>query len=145
MINSNSAIARIFFDMAIISGISLFLMKIWRFSSSVSVFLALFLFVFFIRFSLEMIYSVINILSSKYIGRILLNNVIALIDFKKSYRNIFRKWGLIIFYTLMFNVLSILPFYFLLPHFSLLFQISHWSELVASLSFLEGDKSIGKD
>ncbi|CDH34283.1 hypothetical protein KKJ06_04945 [Xenorhabdus bovienii] len=114
MINYANAFWCIAIDTAIVSGIYFFLMNISRVTSSIGDYLILLLFVSCIKIYVEIIYDNIKAFSSKHLNQTLLNNVMALIEVKGSYRGFYQVWGLITLYILAFNILLILPFYSLL-------------------------------
>ncbi|MDE9516868.1 hypothetical protein KKJ17_03685 [Xenorhabdus bovienii] len=66
-------------NIAIVGGIYFFLINIWGGTPFISDYLILFLFIFCIRISVEIIYDNIKAFSSKHLNQTLLYNVIALI------------------------------------------------------------------
>ncbi|CDM90483.1 DUF6347 domain-containing protein [Xenorhabdus bovienii] len=114
MINYANTIWHIIINTAIVGGVYFFLINIWRVTPSIGDYLILFLFIFCIRVFVEIIYDNIKAFSSKHLNQTLLNNVIALIEFKGSYRGFYQVWGLITLCVLAFHILLILPFYSLL-------------------------------
>ncbi|MDE1473309.1 DUF6347 domain-containing protein [Xenorhabdus bovienii] len=129
MISYANAIWHIIINIAIVGGIYFFLINIWGGTPFISDYLILFLFIFCIRISVEIIYDNIKAFSSKHLNQTLLNNVIALIEFKGSYRGFYQVWGLITLCVLAFHILLILPFY------SLLSKIRFLSWFVSSFLF----------
>ncbi|MDE9431039.1 hypothetical protein KKI95_10545 [Xenorhabdus bovienii] len=129
MISYANAIWHIIINIAIVGGIYFFLINIWGGTPFIGDYLILFLFIFCIRISVEIIYDNIKAFSSKHLNQTLLNNVIALIEFKGSYRGFYQVWGLITLCVLAFHILLILPFY------SLLSKIRFLSWFVSSFLF----------
>ncbi|PHM38760.1 DUF6347 domain-containing protein [Xenorhabdus innexi] len=131
MADFSNAVVRAFIDITIIGGIYFFLCS-FNGEPSIGVYLLIYPLIATITISFEIILDNINASSDELTHKTMSYDIEKSDIMKRRSESVYRLWGMISLYALLFYIILTLPFYFLLQFFSLSSQINIWLSLIFS-------------
>ncbi|MCC8379845.1 DUF6347 domain-containing protein [Xenorhabdus sp. PB30.3] len=127
-----NAIVRTFIDVTIIGGIYFFLCGLQGEAPSASVYLIIYPLVSIVTVTFEIIFDNVKSAPDKYSHKTLSNNVKKSGILINKNGSVYRLWGLITLYAVIFYIILILPFCFVLQSISISSQLNIWLALIGS-------------
>ncbi|WP_340607799.1 DUF6347 domain-containing protein [Xenorhabdus bharatensis] len=132
MADFSNAIVRSFIDITIIGGIYFFLCGLQGEAPSASIYLIIYPLVSIVTVSFEIIFDNVKSSSDKYSQQTLSGNIRKSDKLINKNGHVYRLWGLITLYAVMFYIILILPFCFLLQSISVSSKLNIWLALIGS-------------